>query len=99
MTKEYEVTLVVEVLRAGQPRPYADSEYEIKITGTGHVTSLGMKYKLTEKEAKRFAEFWLRNKPDTIKTKENAEWWQPYWLPSKQIENGWIVKYIQAYLD
>ena len=97
--------ITIEHLRGGQPRPYADSVYEAKITAERHgVFTNGrvIPYYLTEAEVKKLTRMFVHGFSD------NPEWDQSrlkYLLPvkpkvisGKPQSGAWKVSIVQPYL-
>lgn len=87
-------TIEVEVVRAGQPRPYADSVYEYIITFSG---GYGGRYRPTKEMVRKFVE-WEHHKP--ISDKERKDWFDPYFEVFEEIEpSKWRAIIIEPYDD
>lgn len=92
----YKHLIEIETIKAGQPRPYADSVYEFVFTFSGGVTG---KYTPMKDKVLELALYWFNHKNVAL-DKEKREWFQPYLDKIEKLdENKWSVKFIDPYLD
>ena len=83
-------TVEIEFLKAGQPRPYADSEWEAILTFSGE----GGWGSPNEQFVKRAAQVLI------VDFKEDPNWHDPHLLECSEIEPGkWRVRIHQTFLD
>lgn len=92
------VNIKVEVLAAGQPRPYADTVHSYRFTfergsGDGWCTRPG------EEFVNRLAQQFMGARP--VKRKDDErEWWETYRSRLSEVEPGvWEVAYITPFTD
>lgn len=88
----YGYTVQVECLQAGQPRAYADSLYEYRITFTS-----------TSRFMSRPQEETVRNHLRAVhpfKMKGEAEWWEDTLQELRELEPGvWYALIVRVYND
>lgn len=91
-------SVAVEILAAGQPRPYADSRWEARLTLSSSSDPDFKFDRISEEVVRRIAYGLVReysNKP-----KEKREWYESYLDVARQEKPGvWFVRIVQPYTD
>lgn len=92
-------SVAVEMISAGQPRPYADSRYEARLTFTSQSDPGYAFEKISEDIVSRVA-YGLVREHCHRKPKDKREWHESYLDVARQEKPGvWFVRIVQPYTD